>query len=86
MIPKYRPVLKRKNVETRVIKTWTNEACDQLQACFDCTDWNLFKDTCADLDDLVFTVNSYIQFCEDLTIPQKTVSVYPNSKPWLTKE
>ena len=38
------------------------------------------------MDDLLFTVNSYIKFCEDLIIPQKCVKLFPNSKPWLSSQ
>ena len=31
------------------------------------------------------TVTSYISFCQDLCIPQKTVKVFGNDKPWFTR-
>ena len=34
----------------------------------------------------VDTVSSYIHFCEDNIIPSKTVTIFPNNKPWVTKE
>ncbi len=33
--------------------------------CLECTDWELFKSVCTDLDDLTETVTNYIVFCED---------------------
>ena len=27
----------------------------------------------------------YIDFCVECTIPQKTVKMFPNNKPWITK-
>ena len=32
------------------------------------------------------TVSSYINFCVDNMIPSKTVTIFPNNKPWITKE
>lgn len=32
------------------------------------------------------TVSSYVSFCVDSIIPAKTVTIFPNNKPWITKE
>ena len=29
--------------------------------------------------------SDYITFCEDMIIPKKTVKIYPNNKPWVSK-
>ena len=34
------------------------------------------------LDDYTDTVTKYMSFCEDISVPVKTVKSYPNSKPW----
>ncbi len=57
----------------------------ELQECFECTDWDLFKNTCSDLDVLTDTVSSYISFCENMVIPCKTCVIFPNNKPWISK-
>lgn len=31
-------------------------------------------------------LSSYVTFCVDLVIPTKKVVIYPNNKPWVTKE
>ena len=31
-------------------------------------------------------VSEYIKFCVDSVIPLKTVKVYPNNKPWISKD
>ena len=86
MYPKYRPILKTKKVESKLIKCWSEESCLELQGCFDCTNWSIFIESCQDLDDLLFIVNSYIHFCENMIVPQKRIKLFPNNKPWLTKD
>ena len=41
---------------------------------------------CSDIHELVETVSYYINFCVETCIPTKTVTVYPNNKPWITKQ
>ena len=50
------------------------------------TDWSMFQDACQDLDTLTTTITDYIQFCVDTVVPDRQVKVYPNNKPWITKE
>jgi hypothetical protein len=38
-----------------------------------------------ELNELIDAVGSYINFCVESIIPLKTVKVYPNNKPWITK-
>ena len=82
--PAYRPVLKRGKVEKRVVKTWTPDAVDKLKGCFECTDWEVLISS--DIDESVTVVTDYIKWCEQKEIPEKTVKIYPNTKPWVSKE
>ena len=68
----------------RTVRKWTNEAKQELQACFDCTDWSVFEAANNNLDDLTDTVTSYISFCEDMCVPTKTFRTFNNNKPWFT--
>ncbi|GFS20152.1 reverse transcriptase [Elysia marginata] len=86
LIPKYRSVLKSVKPVHKTAKIYNEESIGALQACLDCTDWGVFVDSCEDLEELNDVVNHYIQFCEDLTIPKKTITCYPNSKPWITRK
>ncbi len=81
LIPKYRQELKP---VLRTIKRWTNDAEQDLKACFDLTDWIVFDAAANDLDELTETVPSYISFCEDMCIPTRTHLTYNNEKPWFT--
>ncbi len=84
LIPTYRQKLKSEKPVLRTVKRWTNEAEQDLKACFDLTDWSVFEAAATDLDELTETVTSYISFCEDMCIPTRTHLTYNNDKPWFT--
>ncbi|CAM4735488.1 unnamed protein product [Leuciscus chuanchicus] len=81
---KHAQKLKSAKPVIRTVKRWTNEAEQDLQACFDCTDWTVFEAAATDLDELTDTVTSYISFCEDTCIPTRTFLSFTNDKPWFT--
>ncbi len=85
LVPTYKSVLKETKPERRLVPVWSSEAAEHLKDCFFCTDWDLFKESCSDLDDLTETVTGYINFCEDMIIPKKPINIFSNNKPWLTK-
>ena len=64
---------------------WTKDAWDALKGCFDCTDWSVFTDTTSDANELADTMCEYINVCFESIVPSKTVKIYPNNKPWVTK-
>ncbi|KAL0185564.1 hypothetical protein M9458_017234, partial [Cirrhinus mrigala] len=68
----------------RTVKRWTNEAEQDLQACFEWTDWSVFEAATTNLDELTETVTSYISFCEEICIPTRTFLSFNNDKPWFT--
>ncbi len=84
LIPTYRQKLKSSKPVLITVKRWTNEAEQDLKACFDLTDWNVFEAAATDLDELTETVTSYISFCEDICIPTRTFLSFNNDKPWFT--
>ena len=86
LTPVYTPTFRRLDSTEKYVKTWSDNSISSLQACFDCTDWQCFSDACLETDELCDTISSYISFCVDLVIPMKKVVVYPNNKPWITKE
>ncbi|XP_056298487.1 uncharacterized protein LOC130211637 [Pseudoliparis swirei] len=65
-------------------KQWTSEAVEDLQACLDCTDWEVFRTASDSLDESTEAVTSYISFCEDSCVPSRTRVSYNNDKPWFT--
>ena len=86
LTPRYKPVLKLSKPEIKSIHIWSDEAVESLQSCLEQTDWNVFINNCPDIEQLTDTVNSYIMFREDLIIPRRTIKVFKNNKPWMTKE
>lgn len=51
------------------------------------TDWEIFFQSCeGDLNLLTDSISSYLTFCEGTVIPTKQVKLYPNNKPWVTKD
>ncbi|KAI3358706.1 hypothetical protein L3Q82_015114 [Scortum barcoo] len=49
LIPAYKPLICRTRPTTRTVQVWTEEASSALQDCFECTDWEVFKEG-TDLD------------------------------------
>ncbi|XP_039460612.1 uncharacterized protein LOC120435314 [Oreochromis aureus] len=78
LIPVYRQKLKRAKPVVKTVKKWTNAAKQELQDCFDCTDWTVFEAASDNLDELTDTVTSYISFCEDVCVPTKTFCTSAN--------
>src|SRR4029434_9224789 len=54
------------------------------QDCFETTNWNIFKHQ--DLEVYTSTVLCYIKHCVDTVTVDRRIRVYPNQKPWMTKE
>lgn len=44
------------------------------------------KEDKTDIDELTEVTCSYVTFCENRVIPTKMNKVYPNNKPWVSKE
>ncbi len=82
----YQPIGRNLNLLSllRTVKRWTVEAQQDLQACFELTDWNVFEAAATDLDELTDTVTSYISFCEDMCVPTRTYLTFNNDKPWFS--
>ena len=68
------------------MKVWNEDSVARLQGCLDCTDWDVFRDSCDSLDELTDVVTSYVSFCVDTVIPVQKCKVYPNNKPWVYKQ
>ena len=45
----------------------THDSIEELH-CFKATNWDVFTDNCTDPDELVDTVTSYVEFCEETLI------------------
>ena len=86
LIPVYRTVLKRGKVQNIRVKNWNDHnACETLRGLLESTDWDMFKASSANINELTDAVTSWSLYCEDTVIPDRIIKVYPNSKPWITK-
>lgn len=81
----YIPIKKQVKREVRFVQEWTPSNIEVLRGCFDSTDWNLFL-TRSDLNKQVLTISKYMTFCVDSVMPTKKIALYPNNKPWVTKD
>ena len=63
--PKYKPIVQRQRPQSLTIKQWTEDAVQELQASFECTDWDMFVEANPDLNTLTETVGSYTGFPSD---------------------
>ena len=68
------------------IQVWDEDSVEMLKGCLECTSWTILEDTSSDLHEQTEAISSYIDFCVSAVIPTKTIKVYPNNKPWVTKE
>lgn len=83
LLPNY--VTKRQQTQPVEKEISVLDACgsERLIDCFDCTDWQVFVDSCDSLDELNEHVFEYIKFCESNCVVKKKVKVYGNTKPWI---
>ncbi|KAI0218620.1 Chymotrypsin A [Lamellibrachia satsuma] len=67
-------------------KRRTDESTEALLGFLECTDWDMFKDACPDLDEYADTMTSYISWCEDMCTETNIVNLYGKGKPWFTRD
>ncbi|KAI4891554.1 hypothetical protein NFI96_034005 [Prochilodus magdalenae] len=91
LVPAYHPPLRRSRPTQKTITVWPSDADAVLQDCFGCTDWHVFREAAEsegelDLEDYTSAVLGYISKCVEDVTTTKTVTCYPNQKPWLNGE
>ena len=91
LAPAYCPVLKNKKATEKDITVWPSGAISMLQDCFECTDWQMFKEATTvdgkvNLEEYTTSVLAYIRKCTDDVIIKKNIRIPPNQKPWLNAE
>ncbi|KAK3559952.1 hypothetical protein QTP86_030315, partial [Hemibagrus guttatus] len=64
-------------------------AISALQDCFECTDWDMFREAATngdttDLEEYTSSVTSYISKCIDDVTLSKSITTHSNQKPWIT--
>ncbi|TKS65504.1 RNA-directed DNA polymerase from mobile element jockey [Collichthys lucidus] len=84
LIPAYAPLKKTAPNITKTVTIWPEGASQQLQDCFATTNWEVFEHQ--DLELFTDSVLCYIKNCIDTVTVVKHSRVYPNQKPWMTRE
>ncbi|CAJ1076957.1 uncharacterized protein LOC125983400 [Xyrichtys novacula] len=84
LIPAYAPLRKSTPTITKTVTTWPDGASQQLQDCLDRTNWEVFLHH--DLEIFTGSVLGYIQHCIATVTVEKQIRIYPNQKPWMTRE
>ncbi|KAI5620341.1 gastrula zinc finger protein XlCGF28.1-like [Silurus asotus] len=89
LIPAYRPLSRRSRPAQKQVRTWPAESMSALQDCFECTDWDMFREAATNgefinLEEYTSTVTSYIGKCIDDVTTSKTITIRSNQKPWMT--
>ncbi|KAK3556346.1 hypothetical protein QTP70_007087 [Hemibagrus guttatus] len=79
MLPAYRPLVRHSKPVLKQVKTWPAGAISALQDCFECTDWDMFREAAtngetADLKDYKSSVTSYINKCIDDVTVSKSIT------------
>ncbi|KAK3537276.1 hypothetical protein QTP70_007003 [Hemibagrus guttatus] len=91
LIPAYRPLVRRSKRVLKQVKTWPAGAISALQDCFECIDWNIFREAATNgdsinLEEYTKSVTSYIGKCIDDMTVYKTITTRSNQKLWMTAE
>ncbi|KAK3509724.1 hypothetical protein QTP70_008460 [Hemibagrus guttatus] len=89
LIPAYRPLIRCSKPVLKLVKTWPGGTISAFQDCFECTDWDMFRDAptngdSTDLEEYMSSVTSYISKCiDDMTI-SISITTRSKQKPWMT--
>ncbi|KAI5621007.1 hypothetical protein C0J50_19433 [Silurus asotus] len=89
LIPAYRPLSRCSRPAQKQVRTWPAGSMSALQDCFECTDWDMFREASTigdfiNLEEYTSTVTSYIGKCIDDVTISKTITTCSNQKPWMT--
>ncbi|KAK3556233.1 hypothetical protein QTP70_006918 [Hemibagrus guttatus] len=82
-------LFRRSKLVLKQVKTWPSGATSALLDCFDCTDWNMFREAATNGDSIKLkeyttSVTSYISKCIDDVTVSKTIAICSNQKPCMT--
>ncbi|CAG5957692.1 unnamed protein product [Menidia menidia] len=80
----YTPLSRQTKPTKKTITTWPEDALPRLQDCFENTQWEAFYHE--DLEIFTDAVLSYIKYCIGNVTVEKRIWVFPNQKPWMTRQ
>uniref|UniRef100_A0A3B3BP10 Reverse transcriptase domain-containing protein n=1 Tax=Oryzias melastigma TaxID=30732 RepID=A0A3B3BP10_ORYME len=84
LTPLYSPLIHRVKPTVRTIKVWPEGTDAVLQDRFKNTDWARFNHT--DLNQYASSVLDHISTTVDSVTSHKQITMYPNQKPWMTRD
>ncbi len=77
-------MLKSSKPQIKTVSVWSKDSVETLKGSLLCTNWDVFYNS--DIDVAVDTITDYLKFCVDCVVPKKEVKVYPNNKPYISKD
>jgi len=86
LFPAYKQKLKLENPTAKATLHWSKEAEDRLRDCLGSVDWPVFKSAAENLNENATTVTDFISKCVADCLPEMTVRMFPNRKPWMNKK
>ncbi|KAK6178302.1 hypothetical protein SNE40_013103 [Patella caerulea] len=86
LIPTYVTKLKSEKPIHKTVRSWNKESLESLKGCFECTVWDIFESDPPDINEWCDVITNYISFCVEMIIPVKEIKIFPNNKPWISKE
>ncbi|CAI5678409.1 unnamed protein product [Oreochromis niloticus] len=84
LVPAYHPPLQHSKPTQKTV--WPNDGDSELQDCFECAAWQVFRDAAVfkdKLEDYTSAVLGYISKCAEDVTTTESVMCYPNQKPCL---
>ena len=86
LLSKYRQKIECKKPVSRQRKVLDYDSTEYLGECFDCTNQYVLTKDCDYMDDLYFTVTSYMRFRTDDIIQTRSVKIFSDNEPWISKD
>ena len=64
LVPAYVPKIKREDIVEKTVKVWNEESMNELNACFECTDWEMLitanNDVCSATETVYLTILLFV--------------------------
>ena len=57
-------------------RVFSDDNCEILQGCFDCTDWDVLINADDNINQQIEVLTGYINFCSDFFIPSLKKKLY----------
>ena len=85
-IPSYKQKFKKFKPIVKTIYKWNPAFYEKIRDCFEKTKWEVLFDVNSDINFNTAVFTAYFNFCVDVCLEKQEAVVYPNNKPWVTRE